>query len=187
MILMQIEKVNGDCQIPGFKDHFTLTSASFGIVREMDSKQKAGTQDLTFGVATLEDLSIAKSMDKASDQLATFAMRGATLGTVDIKFVQTTSDDANEPINHIFLWIKLDTAFCKTWNMSGSEDGRPEEELTLFYNKIAFKWYFNDPTGPNEKIGAKNSSSGFAWDHVTNRLWANGTSTLPPAEQAWVK
>jgi len=181
MILMQIEKVNGDCQIPGFKDHFTLTSASFGIVREMDSKQKAGTQDLTFGVATLEDLSIAKSMDKASDQLATFAMRGATLGTVDIKFVQTTTDkNSKKPVNHVFCWIKLDTAFCKTWNISGSEDGRPEEELTLFYNKIAFNWYYLD------NAGGKANSTPFGWDHVTNREW---TAKMPNTNDplVWVE
>jgi len=167
MILMKIENVDGDCQIPGFPKHFTLTTAGFGIVREMDAKQKAGTQDLTFGVATLEDLSIGKSMDMASGVLATFAMRGATLGTVDIKFVQTTTEKGGtDATNHVFLWIKLDTAFCKTWNISGSEDGRPEEELTFFYNKIAFNWYYLDLTG------APKAASEFAWDHVLNRAWS---------------
>jgi len=180
MILMWISGVKGDCLIPGFSDHFTCTSASFSITREVAESAKAGTADLVFGVGQLEDLSIGKTMDRGSPELAKYAMRGATLGTVDIKFVETTTDN-NEPVNFIFLWIKLDKAFAKTWSINGSDDGRPEEELTLWYNKIAFRWYY---MGVNN---APTASSEFLWDHVKNREWPSAEAKLPTADKAFVK
>ena len=180
MILMKIDKVDGDCMIPGFSKHFTCSSASFSITRELADSAKAGTADITFGVGQLEDLSIGKTMDRGSPDLAKFAMRGATLGTVEIKFVETTTEDV-DPVNLVFLWIKLDKAFIKTWSMNGSEDGRPEEELTLWYNKIAFKWFFTDD-GKTPKGSAE-----FLWDHVKNREWPSGDAALPAPTAALVK
>lgn len=182
MILMKIEGVEGDCQIPGFSKHFTLNSASFNITRDVADSAKAGTQDIVFGVGQLEDLSIGKSMDKGSPELAKYAMRGSTLGTVDIKFVETTTKKGgSDPVNFIFLWIKLDKAFAKTWGINGSEDGRPEEELTLWYNKIAFRWYYLD------NDGSPKSSSDFLWDHVKNREWSGGDAKLPDADKAYIE
>lgn len=182
MILMKIDNVKGDCQIPGFSDHFTCTSASFSITREVNDSAKAGTNDLTFGVGQLEDLSIGKTMDRGSPELAKFAMRGSTLGTVDIKFVETTTRKGeSEPSNYIFLWVKLDKAFAKTWSINGSDDGRPEEEITFFYNKIAFRWYYLN----NE--GSPCASPEFLWDHVTNREWPSSSAKLPNPDGAFVK
>lgn len=175
MILMYMSKVKGDCQIKDFSDHFTLTSCSFGVERELADSAKAGTADITFGVGTLTDLSIGKTMDSGSTGLARFGMRGATVGTVDIKFVQTSSDDQTDVQYLIFLWIKLDNAFVKTWNISGSEDGRPEEELTLWYNKIYFQWY----TSSDGKT-LNPSSEAFSWNHVKNMLWTKADGLNEP-------
>jgi len=181
MIVMKIEKVPGDCQIPGFSAHFTLTSCSFGIERELNDSAKAGTADITFGVGTLQDLSIGKTMDFGSADLAKYAIRGATVGTVEIKFIETTTVDDNVTANLIFLWIRLDKAFVKTWSISGSDDGRPEEELALWYNKIAFRWFAT--TDGKTVVG----SPEFMWDHVTNREWTAGKSVFGKNEDALVK
>lgn len=182
MILMWVEKVKGDCLIPGFKDHFTLESFSFGIAREIADSAKAGTADIVFGVGELQEVSINKSMDFASPDLAKFAMRGATVGTIDIKFVETTTDASSQnPVNIIFLYMRLDKAFIKTWNVSGDADGRPTEDMTLWYNKIVFKW-FQSPDG--QKL---TGSATFSWDHTTNREWPSADSSFSSSDKILIK
>lgn len=181
MILMKIEKVKGDCAIPGFSEHFTLESFSFGIAREIADSAKAGTSDIVFGVGELQEVSINKSMDFASTDLARHAIKGSTVGTIDIKFVETSTDGSGNTINIIFLWMRLDSAFVKTWNISGDADGRPTEDLTLWYNRIAFRWFAS--SDGKTVVG----SPEFKWDHVKNREWTDGSNVFKDNSMAIIK
>lgn len=183
MILMKISNgstpIKGDCEIAGFDGYFTCESVGFGIAREVADSAKAGTSDIVFGVGELQEVSVSKSMDCGSPLLAMFAMRGATVGDVDIKFIQVSTDSSNATIAVVFLQMHLKNAFVKTWSISGDADGRPTEELTFWYNGIAFTWY-QTKDGKQGKEYVKITPE-FSWDHVKNKPWSEGGAKLPAA------
>jgi type VI secretion system secreted protein Hcp len=169
MILVHIPGVKGDCKIPGFmgaKGYFTANSFTFGVQREMEESAKAGTTDLNIGVGELQECTVSKSMDYASTLLARKAISGSSVGTVEIKFVEAVTLDNEVPANVVYLKFKLDNTFVKSWSMSGDSDGRPTEDVALWYNKIAFHYYATKD-GKNFTSGGK-----CEWDHVTSKPWS---------------
>ncbi|MFO0902431.1 MAG: type VI secretion system tube protein Hcp [Pirellulales bacterium] len=185
MILMKIEKVVGDCMIKEFTEHFTCESVGFGITREVADSAKAGTADIVFGVGELQEVSVSKSMDMGSPLLANFAMRGATVGNVDIKFIQVAQNADNQTVAIIFMQMHLKNAFVKTWSISGDADGRPTEELTYWYNGIAFTWYYT--TDNQQGKNYVKVTPPFTWDHATNKPWTEGGDKLPDGGTGNVK
>ena len=175
MILIHIPGVKGDCQIKGFdgtaasenKGYFTASSFSFGVTRELEESSKAGTADLNIGVGELNECTMSKSMDVASTFLARKAISGSSVGTVEIKFVEAITGANEAAINVVYLRFKLDNAFVKSWSMSGDADGRPTEDVALWYNKIAFH-YFATEDGKSFKSAGK-----CEWDQVTSKPWTD--------------
>ena len=168
MILVHIPGVKGDCKIPGFtgeKGYFTVNSFSFGVQRELEESAKAGTSDINIGVGELQECTMSKSMDFASTLLARKAISGSSVGTVEIKFVEAVTLDQEKSANVVYLRFKLDNTFVKSWSMSGDSDGRPTEDVALWYNKIAFHYY-------TTKDGKSFKSAGKCeWDQVTSKPW----------------
>ena len=173
MILVHIPGVTGDCNVPGFdgssaaenKGFFTVNSFSFGVQRELEESAKAGTADINIGVGELQECTISKSMDAASTLLARKAISGSSVGTVEIKFLEAVTLDQEKSANVVYLRFKLDNAFVKSWSMSGDADGRPTEDVALWYNKIAFHYFATED-------GKKFVSAGKCeWDQVTSKPW----------------
>lgn len=175
MILCYIETAVGDSQIEGFNGknkYFACESFSFSVERELADSAKAGTSDVNIGVGELQECSISKSMDSASVDLAKKAISGSSCGTAEIKFVETIEDGDNNRHNQVYLWFKLDNAFVKTWSISGDGDDRPTEDITLWYNKIAFV-YFATTDGRTFDSGVD-----VAWDQVKNAKWNDHAMNL---------
>lgn len=166
MILVYIQNIPGDCKIPGFDDpkHFTVDSFSFNVERELADSAKTGTADVNIGVGDLQEVSISKSMDVASPWLARKAIAGSSCGVAEIKFVQTI-EDAGVRYNVVYLHFKLNNAFIKSWSISGDGDDRPTEDITIWYNKIAFGYH-------STTDGKTFVSHGMcAWDAVAQKPW----------------
>lgn len=170
MILCFIEGCKGDAKIKGYPDYFTLTSFSFKVERELKDSNKAGTEDVNIGVAEMQECTIGKSMDRASIDLAKKAISGSSVKCVEIKFLQTFNEK-----NIVYLQFKLDNAFVKTWNISGDADDRPSEEITLWYNKIAFCYF---PTSDGTTFG---QYSDCAWDASKGTVWKEPGLDKTPA------
>lgn len=167
MILVYIENCPGDSKITGFAKHFEAQSFSFNVERELADSAKAGTADVNIGVGELQECSISKTMDIASPYLARKAIAGSSCGTAEIKFVQTIEVDGKR-FNVVYLHFKLETAFIKTWSISGDGDDRPSEDITIWYNKIAFGYH-------STKDGKVFTSHGLcAWDQVEQKVWTGG-------------
>jgi type VI protein secretion system component Hcp len=68
----------------------------------------------------------------------------------------------------------LKPAFIKTWNVNGSEDGRPTESITLWYRQIGicYKTYKSDGKGGYEYGTPKYAG----WDQVKNIAWTPSDS-----------
>ncbi|MFT5301541.1 MAG: type VI secretion system secreted protein Hcp [Mariniblastus sp.] len=177
MILVMIKGINGDSAIPGFAksaagSYFSVDSFSFGAERELKDSGKAGTSDINVGVVELQEVSMSKSFDTASTWLARKAIAGSSCGTAEIKFVQTITDADSNQQNVVYLHMVLDNVFVKTWSVSGDEDDRPTEELSLWYNKIAFNYY-------TTKDGTTFENTGIcSWDSVTQVPWEVGAAKL---------
>ena len=92
--------------------------------------------------------------------LAKAGIAGASVGTAEVKFLQTFGDK-----NVCYLQFKLDNAFVKSWSVSGDADDRPTEEITLWYNKIAFI-YFTSKDGKVFK-----ATQDCAWDASKGAIW----------------
>lgn len=169
MILVYIENCPGDSKIKGFEKHFEAQSFSFNVERELAESSKAGSSDINLGVGDPQECSISKTMDIASPYLARKAIAGSSCGTAEIKFVQTM-EESNNRHNVVYLHFKLDNAFVKTWSISGDGDDRPSEDITLWYNKIAFGYY-------STKDGKVFTNHGIcSWDQVENKPWTGSNA-----------
>ncbi len=177
MILVHIDGVEGDCTIEGFTKtanftgYFVAESFSFGVEREMkESGEKAGTEDINIGVGQLQECTISKSMDRASANLAKFAINGNSLGTALIDFVEVAA--GGMPV--CYLRYKLDRCFVKSWTTNGSADERPTEDVAFYYNKIAFAYLYTAD-------GKKFSNGGsMTWDNVKNEPWETDIGLKAP-------
>jgi len=163
-IYVKIPGIQGDVTAEGYDngEWFVADSFSFGVEREMkESAGKRGTQDINIGIGELQDVSISKSMDSASAQLAQLAINGNSCGSAEIDFVEI-GESSGEAVP--YLKYKLDRCFIKSWSTSGDADDRPTEEVAFYYNKIAFAY---TPEG-EEKPEPTNIMS---WDNVKNIPW----------------
>ena len=162
MILCLIKGAKGKTEIKGYEDWFSLNSFSFNVERELKDTSKAGSADVNLGVADMQECSMSKNMDAASISLAKFGISGASCGTAEVKFLQTFGEK-----NVCYLQFKMDNAFVKSWSVSGDADDRPTEEITLWYNKIAFI-YFTSIDGKEFK-----ATPDCAWDASRGGIWKN--------------
>ena len=171
-IYVRIEGVMGDVQGPGPAENgkwFIADSFSFGVEREMkESGEKGGTTDINIGVGELQEIEVTKSFGLATAKLAQFAANGRTLGSCDVCFTEG-NDASGKPI--CYLRYKLDRVFVKSWSINGQGDDRPTEEVSFYYNKIAFAYAATDDDG-------NVSEQTMDWDNERNRPWPDGLNGI---------
>lgn len=178
MILIHIDGIAGDSQIPGYKgkDWFSVDDFSFGVVRETKESAKAGTDDITIGVGELAECSFTKTTDRGSIKLMHHSISGGPLASAEIHFVQTKDSADSKQAVFPFLMFKLEPCFIKTWNITGTEDGRPSETITLWYQKIAMQYF--SYSKKNGKYESHNEGTA-GWDQVVNNSWDTPTFEEP--------
>jgi type VI secretion system secreted protein Hcp len=167
MILVHIEGIKGDSKVEGYagKDWFSVDSFSFGVERDTKESAKVGTDDLTIGVGMLSACEFNKSTDVGTSTLMNYSISGGPLPFAEIHFVQTKEGGAVYP----YLMLKLEPCFIKTWKISGGEDGRPTEDVSLWYQRIAmdYRTYSRGDTGQYQY----SASNTFGWDQTINAPW----------------
>ena len=172
MIVVRIDNVAGDVQIPGYdnKKWFVAESFGFGVgksVQASDSKQ-----DIEIGRQDEQELSIEKSVDVATVYLMHRAMKGRSgagdsgFFTLDIHLIQTVSD-ASSPVK-AFLKIRIENAMIKSWDVSASGDDRPTESLRIWFNRAAMKYRTSTDGKKFETHGP------LGWDEQQNKEWKPG-------------
>ncbi|MDD9954052.1 MAG: type VI secretion system tube protein Hcp [Candidatus Woesearchaeota archaeon] len=159
---LKIGDIKGEAAASGHENWITLDSFSFGVEREMkESGEKGGTADINIGIGELQEITVSKPLDASSPLLAQAAASGNSLGTAEIEFVETGGADGKPAV---YLKYKLDRVFVKSWSISGDADDRPTEEVSFYYNKIAFEYQ-----GAGDKKST--STAHFGWDNVKNKKW----------------
>lgn len=179
MILIHIEGIKGDSKIPGYKDKnwFSVENFGFGVVRESKESAKAGTDDITIGVGELQECTFEKTTDIGTAMLFKYALSGGPLDYAEIHFVQTRDDSQGKQAVYPYLMIKLTPCFIKTWNVSGSSDERPTENVSLWYQKIELSYipYAKDDQG--KFVSKEHEQAG--WDQVVNNSWGDFKFEVP--------
>lgn len=183
MILVQINGIKGDSQIPGFQagtgdvgdyGYFAVQSFGFSTTRDLKDSGKSGTADINIGIVELSEISMNKSLDTASTWLARKAIAGSSCGPARVKFVQTITDSDSTQKNVVFLDMKLEGVFVKSWSVSGSGDDRPEEDVTIWFNRLAYTYYHSA-----DGINYGSPSRIVSWDKSTAAPWTDGASSIP--------
>jgi len=163
MIVMKIDKIEGDCNIKSYDTYIQLESCNWDIEREFKDSGKGGGKDVNLGVADLVPIECSKPMDKASVFLMQEAIAGGSLGTIEICYLATTGVDDKEPA--VYLHIKLDCGIISGWSMSSSGDDRPEETFKIWYKKI---WMQYKSTEDGKSYVVEGSKG---WDRVLAKPW----------------
>lgn len=160
---MKLGDIKGEAVDKDHQGWIVIESLSCGIdnTTKKRSGEKGGTADINIGVGELQECTITKKTDSASAQIAQFAVNGNSPGTAEIDFVEVAGGSEGEPIS--YLKYKLDRVFIKSWSTSGDADDRPTEEVSFYYNKIAFAY---TPGGEEPE-----PSNIMSWDKVKNIPW----------------
>jgi type VI secretion system secreted protein Hcp len=162
MILLKLDGVDGDSKIEKYDKWIACTSVSWNIERTFSESAKAGTQDVNLGVADIPPISINKTFDAASVYLMQNAISGAALGKeAKIHFLTTGGDKTN-----LYLEFKLFNPIIASWSISGDEDERPTEEVSIWYWKIWMQYYTSKDGKTYTTAGAR------GWDRTENKAWS---------------
>ena len=96
-------------------------------------------------------------------EISQLAINGNSVKTAEIDFVEVAGDSTGDvPVT--YLKYKLDGVFIKSWSISGDADDRPTEEVSFYYNKIAFAY-----TPEGEEVPKPVHI--MSWDNVKNIPW----------------
>ena len=163
-IYVMIPGVKGDVTTSGpggTNDWFIADSFSFGVQRPPIVTEE--TKDINIGVGEIQDVTISKEIDSASAFLAQFSINGNSIGDIDICVTEGTDLGGNP---QCYLHYKLERVFVRTWSTSGDANDRPTEEVSFYYNKIAFA-YASDNNSGNlfEPDGT------MSWDNIMKTPW----------------
>ena len=162
MILLKLDGVDGDSTIPGYEKWISCTNMSWNVERSFSDSAKAGTLDVNLGVAEIPPISLGKSFDVASVYLMQSAIAGGALGS-EAKIHCLTSGGEK---SNLYLEFKLANPIVASWSISGDEDDRPTEEITLWYWKIWMQYYTTKDGKTYTSAGSK------GWDRTTNKPWS---------------
>jgi len=171
MILVRVDRVKGDVIIPSYKDWFVATSFSFKVGRSVKAVDAEG-KDIEVGSdGNDQELSIDKTVDSATVYLMHNAMKNRKDASnsrcnIDIHVVQNKGLDENKgghlkPFQPI-LQIRIENAIISNWGIDASDDGRPTESISIWYNRAAMKYRATKDGKTFEVHGP------LGWDEQTN-------------------
>jgi type VI protein secretion system component Hcp len=153
------------------------TSSSAGAPRSTGGGTGSGGGDGQ-DEKTFSHLSVSRGVDAASTLLMGFAMadRQATKAgeqvktrKADIHFLHSVAGFSktkdNEMYVYPYLMITLASVLVAGWKITAQGDDRPTEQLTLWYDKVAMR-YFRTKDGQ-----VWNTVEPKGWDQYNNEPW----------------
>ncbi len=157
MILLAFKTaIKGDSTVDSHKDWITIDSLQFGVGRAISSS--GGGMDRETSNPSFSELTLTKSMDKASTELMMQAACGKSLEEAKIHFIQTGGADAK---GQTYLEITLEDPIISSYSISSGGD-RPSESFSINYNAIQMQYN----VFKNGKVAEKGEVKG--WDLEKN-------------------
>jgi type VI protein secretion system component Hcp len=168
MILLNLleggKGIPGDSEIVGYEKWIACTNISWALTREFKESSKAGTKDVFTGVADIPPIEVQKSFDAASIELMKFACGGGSPCAYAEIHLLTSGADMDKAKDNWYLKFKMENPIIASWNISGGEDERPGETLTLWYYKVQLTYRMFDGKTFKE-VGTR------GWDRVGHKAW----------------
>ena len=160
MILLKFAtEIKGDSVVQGHEDWITVDSLQFGVGRAISAS--GGGRDRETSNPSFSEVSLSKSMDKASTELMMQATSGKSLGDATIHFIQTGGTDVKD---QAYLEITLVEAIVSSYSVSSGGE-RPTESVAINFNGLKMKYnQFQDG-----KTASKGEEKG--WDLVKNQAY----------------
>lgn len=133
-IYMKYGDIAGDVTTDGYKDWIELSSAQFGVSRQMTSGARGAQRESS--APNISEIVITKVQDKSSAQLFKELLAARHGNKVEIKF-STTSKDKTKSC----LTLELSDCAISSYTLSGhggDHHDHPQESLSLNFTKILF-------------------------------------------------
>jgi len=157
MILLSFETaIKGDSTVASHTDWITIESVEFGVGRAITAS--GGGQDRETSNPSFSEISLSKSMDKASVDLMMQAICGKSLGKATLHWIQTGGADAK---GQEYLEMVMHDAIISSYSTSSGGD-RPSESISINFN--GFQMKYNTFT----KGGSVSSGELKGWDLMKN-------------------
>jgi len=135
MILIKFEtSIDGDSSVAEHDKWITCDSLQFGVGRAISAS--GGGQDRETSNPSFSEISITKSMDKASIELMMQASGGKSLGKCEIHFLQTGGTDVK---GQVYLTIELGETLISSYSVSSGGE-RPNETISLNYTTCEMEY-----------------------------------------------
>lgn len=135
MILLNFETaIKGDSTVASHTDWITVDSLQLGVGRSITSS--GGGTDRETSNPSFSEVSLTKSMDKASVDLMMQAVCGKSLGKATIHFIQTGGTDAK---GQEYLELQLHDAIVSSYSTSSGGE-RPSESFAINFSKFQMKY-----------------------------------------------
>ena len=131
MILLKFAtEIKGDSTVASHENWITCDSIQWGVGRAISAS--GGGQDRETSNPSFSEVTISKSMDKASTELMMQAASGKSLGDATIHFIQTGGTDAKG--QHYLEYI-LGEAIISSYSVSSGGE-RPNENFAINYTTL---------------------------------------------------
>jgi type VI secretion system secreted protein Hcp len=155
-LIMDMPKIPGECQVPGFQGKIELLAFTHGVAMQMSGD--VGHPERISGRPTHQDFAVTKHLDAASTLLNLACCAGTDQGSVKITLVRREKDSVTA-----LMVYELSHVIISSISISGASGAEmPMEVVTLNYTHI--KWTFI-PSGAGTPAG--NMSGG--WDVGANQ------------------
>jgi len=156
-IFLELDGVEGEATAVGFENQIVVASFSHGITNPATTSVGGGG---SVNMPTFTDLTITKSLDKASPLLFLNCAQGKRIATATLTLCRQGPD---KPTG--FYTIKLADVLITSVRSSGSSggDSRPTETVTLNFTTIDCKYV------PQNPDGSPGTPVEFRWDLTTSK------------------
>jgi type VI secretion system secreted protein Hcp len=133
-IFLKFGDVKGEATQKNYKDQIEVVSWSFGLSRAVAGAAAGGARA---GKVCASDISIMKPFDKSSPAFITDIATGKNVATAKLSF--TTSGGEAGPQE--YLTIELTNVLVSSYQVSGSNDERPMDSVSLHFQsgKVSYK------------------------------------------------
>lgn len=157
MILLKFaNEIKGDSKVVGHDGWITIETLQLGVGRAVSSS--GGGNDRDTSNPSFSEVTLTKTMDKASSDLFFQATCGKSLGEATIEFIQTAGDQLQ-----VYLIYKLTDALVSSYSASSGGE-RPTESFSLNFTKINMK--YNKFSGTDVEEGKEKK-----WDLMANKTF----------------
>lgn len=172
MILVRIDGIKGDVEIPGYVDWFSAESISFGVGREVNVED-SNNRDIEINKLDVQEMALGKSVDSSTVYLMLAAMKGRSQGekavvAVDVHMIESRDEGAKA-----YLKIRLENALIKSWDLSASEDERPTENIAIWFNKACIAYWSMELDKHEKPVYTLHGPHG--WDQQANEEWKSNS------------